>query len=401
MPKQGVTNRALPLMIIGAVLVTIALGTRWFLENYSRRPIVSREHMSVEARRNPFLALTYFLKAYDYQVEAVVGRVFHDVAPAVNDVVILNNGGAPLGAVHETALWTWLQAGGQLIVAPTLAWDPLLGKSGEKILDRLGTALYIDRAAGALAAVEGTDSVNATLEVALGEEYPPARVEFEHARYLVDHLEKAVGGILADGELDDEPRYHLLRYAVGAGHVTVLSDNGFLKNTNLKNYDNAYFARYLLSSPSNFKVWLLYDTEVPSLIRIIMTHASAATIAMICLLIGIVAFHMSRFGRPVEDTATTRRDIMEHLDASANYLWRVGEHRQMIDASRAEILRQWSRRDPSLKKLSVQEQVERLADLSGYSSDQIQAAFQQTIDGEIDLVNISSSMQRLQSHTNK
>jgi len=115
----------------------------------------------------------------------------------------------------------------------------------------------------------------------------------------------------------------------------VLSDDRFWRNTEICKDDHAHFL-WTLTKESK-KVWFLIQGDAPSLTQIIWKRLPE-TILSLGLLIGLMIWRFApRFGPLKIDTQETRRQLMEHIEASAAFYWQRGEVNELIDTLRNDI----------------------------------------------------------------
>ena len=325
---------------LGAILITAGLA--WFLQNFERRSQEIDTGYSAAARRNPFLAAERILARLDVPVESVSGRdLLRDLPPA-DDTLVVNGLGA-LNLERRGALHEWIEHGGRLIVEAMTLWDETepAGGRGDAFLDRYGVRLrqIADMQNGAIP----DDEVVATIDM---DGYPhPVTVGFAARYYLEDTSGEATGGIVTGEYL------RLAQYQIGEGVLTVSSDNRFLTNPHIGDHDNALFLSLLALPPDEGKVWLLYDSGMPWIGALLWRHAPFAVISFLCLT-GLFLWHQGgRLGPLLPSPAGDRRDLLAHLQASADFLWRHGQTSRLTELTRERVERAWLRHNPSLREL--------------------------------------------------
>ncbi len=325
------------LVVVGLVLIGAALAVAWFLRNFERRPMDMDVGWSLAARRNPFLAAESLLRRLGHPVEAVAGRGPLRDLPPTRDLLVVNGLG-PLNQGRRAALQAWVEAGGELLVT---ALEPSDGDSPrpDDFLAGLGVRL---REAETPGSAQGRVKVPVTFT---GEPLPlnlsaPARL------YLEDTADRAQSAALAE---DGQAR--LLQVPLGRGHITLSADNRFLTNAGIGEHDHAALLARLAAPADGGKVWLLYDSAVPGLLATLWRAAPQAVLAGALLALGFV-WHLGRRLGPLEPQPERgRRDLMEHLEAGAGFLWREGRAGQLSAAARGRVEGAWLRRHPPLRAL--------------------------------------------------
>lgn len=297
-------------LLLGALLLALAVkGWLWFGENFERRTKTVETGYSAAARRNPFLAAERYLRRLGVAAESRPGRGLLRALPSPEDTLIVNGLG-PMSKVRRDALRAWVEAGGRLIVEAIDFVDDDGALPRDDLLADLGVALL------AADAAEGPTEVVAD---AYFEGFPDAvEIGFLAGYYLEDREELASGSLFADGLA------RMLQYELGRGTVTVTSDNVFMTNEDIGNHDHALFLTLLAAPTGTGKVWLLYDSDVPGLTTLIWRSAPFAVISA-ALLVLVAVWHIgSRLGPLIGAPGRLRRDLLTHLQAGADFLWRHG-----------------------------------------------------------------------------
>lgn len=339
-PKQRTGHRVTYLAISGLALTLVALFVAWFLDNFEPRGVEVEVGYSAAARRNPFLAAERYLRRLGYAVESVHGRGPLRDLPPTRDVLVVNGLG-PLNAAHRQGLRDWIEAGGVLIVAglettegTALRPDDFLGGLGIRLRESARPQ-------------KGRERERIELEIAAQGEERPFVVSAPANRYLEDTQSRAQAAVIAS-----DGRLRLIQFPLGNGQVTVSADNQFLTNTAIGAHDQAAFLGFIAAPENGGKVWLLYDKEVPALAVTLWRFAPQALVVGV-LLVLVFVWHLGRrLGPLLPPPARSRRDLLEHLEASADFLWREGRAAQLSAAARGRVERAWLHRHPPLRTMS-------------------------------------------------
>ncbi|MGF1642095.1 MAG: hypothetical protein ACFCUJ_00515, partial [Thiotrichales bacterium] len=78
------------------------------------------------------------------------------------------------------------------------------------------------------------------------------------------------------------------------------------------------------------RVYLAHSEAYPALPVLIWQRARVVVIATLLLALGLVAYFGVRFGPPRPPPDPARRQLRQHLEASADYYWRRGEHARLL-----------------------------------------------------------------------
>ena len=245
-------------------LVLIGVLSYWLLSKYETYEEVVRAGFSSEARGNPMLAAERFLRRLGHEVESRPGHLLLRHPPPRMDVMIVNRIGIPLTEDRRKGLTAWLKQGGQLIVGASNPWDEDEPEP-QGFLEEFGVRLRELNYAEWLAAVpEGKDVELMAINFADHDE--PVEVAFAYRPYLEDLGEAARAAVVG------EHGYKLLQFDVGHGLLTVTSDLDFLTNRHIGENDHARYLSILLGDPDG-KIWLLFDTAMPSLHQVLWRNA--------------------------------------------------------------------------------------------------------------------------------
>ncbi|MEJ1381908.1 MAG: DUF4350 domain-containing protein [Candidatus Sedimenticola sp. (ex Thyasira tokunagai)] len=384
-----------------AALLAVALAggiTWWFFNNFERATRESRSAVSPQARKNPLLAADYFLSRSGIESRSVSGRQRLLKMPKEPGLLLISHLGPSLPPERESELLNWIEDGGHLVITPEQERDEESESSGNHLLDELGVELLIidsdelEDAVGSVAVDEKNrdDPTNEKVKLT-AIDYPgvalPVNIAFQPQRILLDSKEQAEWGGW------DEQGYHLLQYAIGRGRVTVLSDNRFLTNNQIEKGDHALLL-WLLARDHE-RAWLLYSSNMPSLLRLLWSSAPQLMVTALILL-WLVVWHLGLTSGPrLADSTFLRRNLLEHLQAAASFSWRVDRAQKMFESSRRAVEQEWQRRHPILARLDRRERCEWIGEQTGLSARAVESALYGDYSVEQEFIRISSVLQKL------
>jgi hypothetical protein len=354
-------RRVLGLVLTGFLIILGTALSSWFLTHFERMTETIPVGYSAAARRNDLLAAERFLSRLGVQVQSVAGRNLLRQLPSTKDTLVIPGLGA-LGTDHRAELRSWLEGGGHLVLEAMQVWDE--EEPSEDFLTELGIRLRAEDQDQ-----RGQEVEARYLEVDLQR---PLSLEFRTDYYLeIDSV--STGDVVAGGRL------HLTRRSVGAGLLTVVSDSRFMDNRNIGDKDHALAFARLVAPASGGKVWLLYDSRMPWLGALIWSVAPQASVAVAALLAIWVWWLGARLGPLAAPPERRRRNLIEHLDASADFQWRHGRALHLVTTSRRRILSAWLRRHPGLEHAGRHQQILAAAEATGQPVDVMtRALFAQT-----------------------
>lgn len=168
-------------------------------------------------------------------------------------------------------------------------------------------------------------------------------------------------------------------YAEGRGKLVMVSDN-FFNNARLPRYDHAELLLTLAAlRPAARHAVIVQDINATPWYLALWRSGSMALSALALLLALLLwrAMVGGRFGPLLPPPAGARRALLEHIDASGNWLWQVpGGRAVLLGAARRETLALLARRAPALRQLEGAALCARLARLHGIDETALQEALQ-------------------------
>jgi hypothetical protein len=383
----------LVLILIGGV---VWLFTSWWFENFEEIPYTERTEMSPEARRNPLLAAEKLLSRLGHEVESKSGRKYLVDPPQEIGVLLVRDLGAPLPQKRVDNLLSWVEAGGHLIATPGKLQDnelerPLLLSFGvdfvyQSELQELDWVKELVEEAKK-ASDQVADEAQTTSMLLPGDEEAPVSIEIDSDSWFnVDYP-------YTYWQAPAEERPHLLIFPFGEGYVTFLSDNGFFDNLRLGDYDHAVLLAELTAGYD--RVWLLYSAQMPGLIQLIWRWAPYLVVSLALLIILLIWQMTRRSGPLILSGQRQRRDLLEHLQASAQFNWRIDPKAGLLQQVRRQVEKRWLTSHPPLQRLDRAGRCQWLAEHTGMTAEAIDLALYRSLKETGQLVKTTANLQRL------
>jgi hypothetical protein len=196
---------------------------------------------------------------------------------------------------------------------------------------------------------------------------PSTAIQFPEAPYVLRfwlgkrRLIDTENAIAAN--LSDQSGSVIRIYDEGKGQIVMLADNQFT-NTNIGAFDHAEILLKLVQLQQNSKnVLIVQRVDITSWATLLWRNFHFAILAsglFLCLLFWRA---IRRFGPILPEPQQARRSLIEHVDASAKWLWRsVGGSDMLLEAARRDTLKTLIRRLPQLEKMSDTERIVYLAE---------------------------------------
>lgn len=408
------SNR-IALWLLGILLLCgLAWLGYWFATNFEQRTKEIRSDISPEARKNHYLAAQMFLQRLGENVESQTGRKIFSHKPSPEDTIFLGSHSLFYLKHNGQALHDWVNAGGNLIL---VADDPDFDDAkAQPLLKELGVEFGSRTEDASDKPCKGTEK-NCSADDKAPTEKSNKRPSFsskekdnlitvtfhaDHpgefkARFLRDHYLKDTKGT-AEVAVGTKGHANLLQYALGEGYVSILSDARLFQNEAIDKLDHAYLL-YLLAGNSK-KVWIYYSANMPSLLALLWKHAPYVTLAAVALLFLFGWKMRLKSGPRLAPRDAQRRNLLEHLDAAAEYSWRVDNARQLLADNRSAVEQAWSRRHPQMNSFDQQQRCEWLSEKSGIAARAIERTLYGEITSEQDFIRATAVLQKLAVQAN-
>ena len=319
---------------------------------------------SPEARANPYLAAEHFLRQHGLSVQHAKGLERLETLPAKGSSLLLLGERSNMSPRQVEQLLAWAKAGGHLLLVAEALWDDESGKSGDLLLDRLHLRQTLRD--------EPEEPVQARKKRApdltklyVDNETAPAYFSFDTDFNLTDPKH------LAQFSANSAKSSHLMQVKLGQGNVTVITDSDLWKYPAIGKHDNAWLLWYLNQGTV---VTLLFNSDVDDLFTLLLRYFPQALVALVALL-ALALWHAGMRQGPIRAPAPkARRQLLEHLQASADFLLRRSGQGALLQALQRDILRAARRRHPGFEHLDTAEQQQVLEQLTRQPSHVISQA---------------------------
>ncbi|HEF4757709.1 TPA: DUF4350 domain-containing protein [Pseudomonas putida] len=311
---------------------------------------------SPEAQANPYLAAEHFLRKQGLSVSHANSLdILPSLEPHQRSLLLLGDR-YNMTPRQIDQLMNWTRAGGRLLFVAQSLWDEKAGQSNDLLLDRVQLHQFLSKDFKDPPADSNNDPYPNLTKLYLENEDAPAYASFDTAFHLEDPKN------LAQSWANSAKATHMMQLEHGLGSIIVVTDADLWLTPAINRYDNAWLLWYLTADTS---VTLLYDTEHDSLWMLLLRYFPQALVALIAL-IGLSFWHVGMRHGPLQETVPkARRQLQEHLRASADFLLRRNGQHSLLHALQQDILRRVRHRHPGYDQLGVAEQWRVLAHLTG------------------------------------
>jgi hypothetical protein len=335
-------------LALGAVVAVLlgALGVYLYLNATPYQEIVDHGP-SPEARANPYLAAEQFLRK---QGLAVTHANSLDVLPGIEphqNSLLLFGDRSNMTPRQVDQVLNWTRAGGRLLFVAEALWDEKTGQSNDLLLDRVQVHQSLSKDLKEPPPDSLDDAFPKLTKLYLEDEEAPAYAGFDTAFHLEDPNN------LAQAWANSGKATHMMQLAHGLGSIIVVTDADLWTTPAIAQYDNAWMLWYLSADTS---VTLLYNSEHDSLLTLLLRYFPQALVALAALILLGCWQAGVRHGPLLQPPAKARRQLQEHLRASADFMLRRNGQDSLLQALQHDILRRARRRHPGFEQLAVAEQ---------------------------------------------
>ncbi|MCP2069373.1 UNVERIFIED_ORG: hypothetical protein J2Y84_004699 [Pseudomonas reinekei] len=346
---------------------------------------------SPEARANPYLAAQLFLRQQGLSVDHADSL---DILPSLDPhrhSLLLLGDRYNMTPRQIDQVMNWTRGGGRLLFVAESLWDEKLGHSNDLLLDRVQLRQSLSKDLKEPPPDVGDDPYPQLTKLYLEDEDAPAYAGFDTAFHLEDPKN------LAQAWANSARATHMMQLDYGLGSIIVVTDADLWKTPAIEQYDNAWLLWYLTADT---RVTLIFNTDHDSLPSLLLRDFPQALVALFAL-IGLGFWHFGvRQGPLLEPAPKARRQLQEHLRASADFLLRRNGQAGLLQALQQDILRRVRRRHPGFEQLAVAEQWLVLARLTGQPTRAISQAMSPRPNRRLTSVEFSRQVAHLQSLRN-
>ncbi|MBY8948408.1 DUF4350 domain-containing protein [Pseudomonas sp. SH10-3B] len=319
---------------------------------------------SPEAMANPYLAAEHFLRQQGLAVEHANGLERLTTLPARGNSLLLLGERGNMSPRQVGQLLDWAKSGGHLLVVAEALWDEETGKSGDLLLDRLHIHQALSDEPDDPAPARKNKAPDLT-KLYVDNDTAPVYFSFDTDFNLIDPKH------LAQFSANSARSSHLMQLDLGQGRVTVITDSDLWKTPDIGKHDNAWLLWYLNQGTA---VTLLFNSDVDDLFTLLLRYFPQALVTLIALL-ALALWQAGMRQGPIHAPAPkARRQLQEHLKASADFLLRRSGQGTLLQALQHDILRTARRRHPGFEHLDNTEQWRVLAHLTRQPSHVISQA---------------------------
>lgn len=331
------------LLMVFLVTLIAAAGLFLFLSQYEQVEEEVSSGFSKRAQLNHFLAAEYFLKELEYPINSYNdNNKLDELLKSSGRNTIIIKYSAYLEARERLAnIMSWMKQGGHLILELNSSLYPKEGKKKRGLLEFFKLSLE-----SKAIFFEDVSKDPMNVQIYQGGTEFQARflgrfsVETEEQNYTI--------------KMGDENGTHLLEFDVGDGTFTVISDMSLWNNEHIGDFDHAaLLAEILGKNPGNIDI--VRAIVMPSLLQLIWENGKWFCISLALLLAFYIWSLFEKFGPDAVIIDSSRRSLIEHLDAAGKFDWRHFRGKNMLNAARKDLELHLDQKHPILQNKSEQE----------------------------------------------
>ncbi|MBX8623187.1 DUF4350 domain-containing protein [Pseudomonas glycinae] len=341
-------NRRALWLLGGALIVALlaVLGIYLYLKATPYQTEVDHGP-SPAAQANPYLAAEMFLRERGIDVSHAESlAVLPEIDPRQHTLLMFNDRSKMTPRQVDQVL-NWARAGGRLVFVAESIWDEKTGQSNDLLLDRVQLRQSFSKDLKDPPPDAAEDPFPNLTKLYLEDEDAPAYAGFDTTFHIDDPKN------LAQAWANSAKATHMMQLAFGLGTITVVTDADLWKTPAIAQHDNAWLLWYLSADTA---VTLLYNTEHDGLLTLLWRYFPQAIVALLAL-IGLWLWHVGVRHGPVQAPVLSgRRQLMEHLRASADFILRHNGQQTLLQALQQDVLRRARHRHPGFDQLNVAEQ---------------------------------------------
>lgn len=375
--------------VIFFIAAAVMLAGFFLLFEKSERKVTTPG--SEQARKNPFLAAERFLNECGIAAESTDQRQILINLPPANDIIFVNRLGGNLPRERENRLIEWIKNGGTFVITHDRLWREKFQRSGNNLLDRLEIRQYDageaeeDRAGNA-----ENPCCTQDREVV---RVPAGKGEFAEVRFIPRYILEDAGDAESKS-YGGKTGTHIIDRKMGRGRLIVLSDNEFLKNSNIHKKDHAFYLARICSERG--KVWIQYKSRMPSFLSILWGKAPFFFISLPVFAVFFILWLTIRIGPRHHQDDRASRNITEHLLAAGRFTWQHDPGR-LINDTRAAIEKKMTGRYRFRNRKAKEQRYDAIARRTGLPENDVIFALTAYIDRPAAFVKATAILQKINS----
>jgi len=344
-------RKRLSIIIIAAVIALVIVGfifTIFFPSGPREKEKVYVGFRGI-AKANPFLAGERLFKRYDYKC-STVPRYDSSFLNLVN-IIFVPVSALPREEAEIVVLEQWLDGGGILITGNVVD-TPL---EGESLPERLRSLL------------------------GLKSQTP---YEDEEASDFSMTLGKAINGVMNVSHRVKASRHSEVFATDGANdlvfqyeNVIYFNDISIFTNEYIRTSEHATLLYNLAYMNGTHHIAFVNSTVPLTVMQWLFKYAKVPIAIFLLCVLAYVLKYTKRFGPVAPETDQDRRQILEHISAAGQFMWKHKQGKTLFKKSTEELIDFIKTKHPYLRAMETQKFYEEVSVMSGISQQSITETF--------------------------
>ncbi|WP_426140318.1 DUF4350 domain-containing protein [Pseudomonas sp. DWP3-1-2] len=366
-------SRGSTLLIALLALLVVGGGGFYIAGNLERYEETVDQGPAPEVRANPYLAAERFLRERSIPVHLSDNPAKLPEQAQQPQTLMLLDSRENMTPDQADKVLSWVRSGGRLLFVAEQLWDEKKGHSGDVLLDRLKIHQSLTTDLLQQEGLQDDEPIKPAIPLLAPQKKATAAPWSELTRLYVENDEApAYMSFDTSFHLDDPfdqaqswansaAATHMMQLVYGDGLITVVTDADLWKNRAIARYDNAWLLWYLTQGS---EVTMVVSTQRTHLLSLLLRHFPLA-LTTLALLIALALWHAGTRQGPLQVApGRGRRQLIEHLRASADFLRRRSGQQALLRGLQLDILRRARQRHPGFETLGVADQWQVLSRLT-------------------------------------
>ena len=321
--------------------------------------------LSREANKEPLLASTLFLSAYDTQLSTLANEseflISNEIILNTDSSLIIDE--AVLAEYNnvEQALLAWVNKGGHLIYLLSPRRDTL--PIGENSL-LTQTAVSITEAKPIVYPYSVVQEIE-------------ANVEYEGLQWNIPHNYYFEGCEGTSFSLIKTDNVVVCDISLGNGFITFIPSIHPLSTHGLRHLDHGEFLLWLIGD--NNQIWYLPSLEATDWLVLLWQWSWLFVVLFVITAISFMWYLSIRLGLPHTPHESLKNVFSDHIEAVGNFLIKHDQHEKLKLALLHDLEQTLELRNPRYKQLSMNEKVSFISQITGKNEQVIEQLLSQEL----------------------
>lgn len=357
-------------VVAGIILVGMAL----FFLLFEYVPDQARWKPTRAAQRNPFLGAEILLEKHGFNVETNRDPTFPDERPAEKTLLILVE---PQMAAEDlrSHMLNWSQNGGNILIVDSLNTN---NQVSEDIIVSITEESSLGSQLGYSLKSRTPSEGHQYGEMKHENQVHPFKNADSTLFVLPEHMQPDSAYSL-DSAIQVQDAYAMLGFQVGEGYIHVINHWEWLTNERLLEAEHGAIFKNMVTPDGTYQTIIFYEPkpfhEVDG--YLLLNRAGPFLIALLLLTTMLLWHLMPRFGPILPDPPPQRRELLEHIEASGQFLWRHDHDNNLLKGVRKATWNRVLKSRPAWAQIPKAECFNLLGELIGVHGYEVRSAMEE------------------------